>query len=231
MRVGIYPGSPTSMVSDAAGKPHGLDLRSWRRAGQATWRSPIDYVRFQRVADIVAAIRDGQVDFTVTNATPARANECQLQPARAGNRAWLSRSPRIRPIKAVEDIDRPGVKIGGHQGLDVGTDTADRNSRPRPSFPPKASRPRSRCSAAARSISTPPTSRHCSRCPTRCRAQEAPRRQLGRTSTWRIAIPKGRETAPAPAQRLRAGGAVLRRAGHHPATGGPARRGEGSIRQ
>ena len=24
LRVGIYPGSPTSMVTDAAGKPHGL---------------------------------------------------------------------------------------------------------------------------------------------------------------------------------------------------------------
>jgi polar amino acid transport system substrate-binding protein len=33
---------------------------------------PVDYVRYQRVADIVTAIKDGQIDFTVTNATPAR---------------------------------------------------------------------------------------------------------------------------------------------------------------
>ena len=74
LRVGIYPGSPTSMVTDAAGKPHGL---AYDLGGQLAKRLGVnvDYVRFQRVADIVSAIHEGQVDFTVTNATPARANE------------------------------------------------------------------------------------------------------------------------------------------------------------
>src|SRR3954469_16863526 len=90
LRVGIYPGSPTSMVNDAAGKPHGL---AYDLGGELAKRLGvgIDYVKFQRVADIVTAIHDGQIDFTVTNATPARANGGQLQPARAGDRARLSR--------------------------------------------------------------------------------------------------------------------------------------------
>ncbi|MBR0832071.1 ABC transporter substrate-binding protein [Bradyrhizobium manausense] len=114
LRVGIYPGSPTSMVADAAGKPHGLayDLGSAlaKRLGVG-----IDYVRFQRVADIVTAIHDGKVDFTVTNATPARANEVSFsQPVLAIELGYLV--PANSPIGKVEDIDKPGVRIGVTKG-------------------------------------------------------------------------------------------------------------------
>lgn len=114
LRVGIYPGSPTSMVSDAAGQPHGL---AYDLGGELAKRLGVnvDYVRFQRVADIVAAIHDGQVDFTVTNATPARANEVSFsQTVLAIELGYLV--PANSPIKAVEDIDRPGVKIGVTKG-------------------------------------------------------------------------------------------------------------------
>ena len=114
LRVGIYPGSPTSMVTDAAGKPHGLayDLGGElaKRLGLA-----IDYVRFQRAADIVTAIHDGQVDFAVTNATPARANEVSFsQPVLAIELGFLV--PANSPIAKVEDVDKPGVKIGVTKG-------------------------------------------------------------------------------------------------------------------
>ncbi|WFU77993.1 ABC transporter substrate-binding protein [Bradyrhizobium sp. CIAT3101] len=114
LRVGIYPGSPTSMVTDAAGKPHGL---AYDLGGELAKRLgvSIDYVRFQRVADIVTAIHDGQVDFTVTNATPARANEVSFsQPVLAIELGFLV--PANSPIGKVEDIDKPGVKIGVTKG-------------------------------------------------------------------------------------------------------------------
>ncbi|WGD49227.1 ABC transporter substrate-binding protein [Bradyrhizobium sp. CB1650] len=114
LRVGIYPGSPTSMVTDASGKPHGL---SYDLGGELAKRLgvAVDYVRFQRVADIVSAIHDGQVDFTVTNATPARANEVSFsQPVLAIELGYLV--PANSPINAVSDIDRPGVKIGVTKG-------------------------------------------------------------------------------------------------------------------
>ena len=38
---------------------------------------PAEYITFQRVADIVNAIKNGEVDFTVTNATAARANDAR----------------------------------------------------------------------------------------------------------------------------------------------------------
>jgi polar amino acid transport system substrate-binding protein len=114
LRVGIYPGSPTSMVTNAAGEPHGL---SYDLGGELAKRLgvPLDYVRFQRVADIVSAIHDGQVDFTITNATPARANEVSFsQPVLAIELGYLV--PMDSPIGKAEDIDRPGVKIGVTKG-------------------------------------------------------------------------------------------------------------------
>jgi len=105
LRVGIYPGSPTSMVTDAAGKPHGL---AYDLGGELAKRLgiPIDYISFQRVADIVTAIHDGQVDFTVTNATPARASEVTFtQPVLAIELGFLV--PANSPIGKVEDIDKP----------------------------------------------------------------------------------------------------------------------------
>lgn len=114
LRVGMYPGSPTSMVTDAAGKPRGL---AYALGGELAKRLGVgvDYVRFQRVADIVTAIRDGQVDFTVTNATPARANEVSFsQPVLAIELGYLV--PANSPIGKIEDIDRPGVKIGVTKG-------------------------------------------------------------------------------------------------------------------
>ena len=114
LRVGVYPGSPTSMVTDAAGTPHGLayDLGGELAKGLGV---PIDYVRFQRVADIVTAIHDGQVDFTVTNATPARANEVSFsQPVLAIELGYLV--PANSPIGKAEDIDRAGVRIGVTRG-------------------------------------------------------------------------------------------------------------------
>jgi len=114
LRVGIYAGSPTSMVTDASGKPHGL---AYDLGGELAKRLGVgvDYVRFQRVADIVTAIHDGQVDFTVTNATPARANDVSFsQPVLSIELGYLV--PANSPITEVKDIDRPGVKIGVTKG-------------------------------------------------------------------------------------------------------------------
>ncbi|MBB4380921.1 ABC transporter substrate-binding protein [Bradyrhizobium sp. SBR1B] len=114
LRVGIYPGSPTSMVTDAVGKPHGLAYDLGAELAQRLGVG-VDYVRFERVADIVSAIHDGKIDFTVTNATPARANEVSFsRPVLAIELGFLV--PAYSPIREVEDIDKPGVKIGVTKG-------------------------------------------------------------------------------------------------------------------
>jgi polar amino acid transport system substrate-binding protein len=115
LRVGVYPGSPTSMVTDSVTKQtHGVayDL------GQEFARRlnvPAEYITFQRVADVVSAIKNGEVDFTVTNATPARANDVSFSPPVISvELGYLV--PANSPINGVDDLDRPGVRIGVTKG-------------------------------------------------------------------------------------------------------------------
>lgn len=114
LRVGVYPGSPTSMVTDGAGNPHGL---AYDLGGELAKRLgiPVDYIKFDRVADIVSAIHTGQVDFTVTNATPVRANDVSFsQTVLAIEFGFLV--PANSPIGKAEEIDKTGIRIGVTKG-------------------------------------------------------------------------------------------------------------------
>src|SRR6266851_5464359 len=62
LRVGVYPGSPTSMVVDPATKrTHGLTYDLGAEFARRL-QVPVEYVTFQRVADVVGAIKNGEVD-------------------------------------------------------------------------------------------------------------------------------------------------------------------------
>ena len=115
LRVGVYPGSPTSMVKDPkTDKTHGVayDLG---RAFAERLKVPVEYVTFQRVADVIGAIKDGQVDFSVTNATPARANDVSFsQTLLSVELGYLV--PGNSPIRRADELDRPAVKIGVTKG-------------------------------------------------------------------------------------------------------------------
>jgi polar amino acid transport system substrate-binding protein len=115
LRVGVYPGSPTSMVIDPATKQtHGLAHDLGQQFADRL-KVPVEYVTFQRVADIVTAIKNGEIDFTVTNATPARANDVSFsQPVIAIELGYLV--PASSPILRIDDIDRSGVRIGVTKG-------------------------------------------------------------------------------------------------------------------
>src|SRR6202163_3691301 len=80
LRVGVYPGSPTSMVVDPATRQsHGLTYDLGQEFARRL-KVPAEYVTFQRVADVISAMKNGEVDFTVTNATSARANDVTFTP-------------------------------------------------------------------------------------------------------------------------------------------------------
>ena len=74
LRVGVYPGSPTSMVRDPkTGEPAGVALN----LGQALARTmgvPVQVLEFTRVAQVLDALKAGAVDFTFTNAKIGRAH-------------------------------------------------------------------------------------------------------------------------------------------------------------
>lgn len=113
LRVGVYPGSPTSMVKDAGtGQTHGLAHDVGQEFGKRL-NVPVDYVTFQRIAEVLAAMKDDQVDFTVTNA--ARANDVSFSPTLLSvELGYLV--PANSPISRAEDLDRPGVRIGVTKG-------------------------------------------------------------------------------------------------------------------
>jgi polar amino acid transport system substrate-binding protein len=115
LRVGVYPGSPTSQVTDPNTQQiHGVTYDLGREFA-ARLNVPVEYLSFQRIADVVSAIKDGKVDFTVTNATAARANDVSF------SRNLLSVElgylvPANSPIVRAGQIDGPGIRIGVTKG-------------------------------------------------------------------------------------------------------------------
>jgi polar amino acid transport system substrate-binding protein len=115
LRVGVYAGSPTSMVTDPNTKQlHGVTYDLGREFATRLNVS-VEYVQFARIADVIDAIKDGKVDFTVTNATPVRAKEVSFsQILLAIELGYLV--PANSSITATDQIDGPGIRIGVTKG-------------------------------------------------------------------------------------------------------------------
>jgi polar amino acid transport system substrate-binding protein len=115
LRVGVYPGSPTSMVRDAkTGEARGVSYELGRELA-ARLGVPFEPVEYPRVAEVVEAIKAGRVDFTVTNASPARARDIDFTaPILALELGYLA--PRGSKIASAADVDSPGIRVGVTQG-------------------------------------------------------------------------------------------------------------------
>ena len=115
LRIGVYAGSPTSMVRDAktgekAGIAYELGAALSRDLGVRA-----EHVEFRRVAEVIDALKAGRVDFTFTNASPARAKELDFTPALVQlELGYLV--PNASAITAIAEIDRPGVRVGVSEG-------------------------------------------------------------------------------------------------------------------
>jgi polar amino acid transport system substrate-binding protein len=115
LRVGVYPGSPTSWVKDPkTGESVGIALDLGKALAHRL-DVPVQIVEFDRVAQVLDALKAGQVDLTFTNATAIRAKDLDFT------------SPMVRlelgylvtaqsPLKSIQDIDVPGMKVGVSQG-------------------------------------------------------------------------------------------------------------------
>ncbi len=114
LRVGLYPGSPTSLVADRQGQPAGVAHDLGRELARRL-NVPFEPVRFHRLAEVVAAVKRGEVDFTFTNASPARARDVQFTaPLVKVELGYLV--PRGSSVQSLADVDRAGVRVGVSEG-------------------------------------------------------------------------------------------------------------------
>jgi polar amino acid transport system substrate-binding protein len=115
LRVAVYPGSPTSMVRAAgSGEMRGLSVEIGRELASRLG-VPAEIVVFQRVAEVVDALKNGRADFTITNATPARAQDIDFTPPLVALELGYLALPGS-PVQSIAEVDRPGMRIGVSQG-------------------------------------------------------------------------------------------------------------------
>jgi polar amino acid transport system substrate-binding protein len=114
LRVGVYLGSPTSLVRPGAGDDRGVSVDIGKELARRLG-VPYAQVEFARLALVLDALKAGQVDFTVTNATPARAAEMNFTAPLIELELGYLVLPGSR-VAALDDVDRPGVKVGVSQG-------------------------------------------------------------------------------------------------------------------
>jgi len=115
LRVGLYPGSPTSVIpasgsGEARGVGHDVGRDMARRLGV-----PFEPVVFERNAEVLEAGKAGRVDLVFTNATAERAKFLDFSPTVLEiEQGYLV--PRGSAIASAADVDRAGVRVGVSQG-------------------------------------------------------------------------------------------------------------------
>jgi len=115
LRVGVYPGSPSSLVRDPkTGETAGVALELGQALGKRLG-VPVQVAEFARGPLVLDALKAGQVDFTVTNATESRARDMDFTPPLIQVELGYLALPGS-PIASAADVDRPGVRVGVSQG-------------------------------------------------------------------------------------------------------------------
>lgn len=115
LRVGVYPGSPTSLViHPQTGERAGVALALGQLMGQQLG-VPVQVVEFARVAEIISAIQRGEVDMTFTNASPARARDVDFTRTLVQLELGLLLPPQSA-VSQFAQLDRAGLRVGVSQG-------------------------------------------------------------------------------------------------------------------
>ena len=111
LRVGVYLGGPSSAVRDAAsgelsGIAHDLGREMARRL-----RVPFEPVLYRRSAEILEALKAGEVDAGFVTYTPARAQDIDFSsPYMQIENSFLV--PAASGAQTQADVDRPGARVG-----------------------------------------------------------------------------------------------------------------------
>jgi polar amino acid transport system substrate-binding protein len=113
LRIGVYKGSPSSLVTAVDGKPAGVAHDVGQvMAGRLS--VPAQVVVFDRIALVLEALKAGKVDMTFTNASPARQREFGFtQPMLSLELGYLV--PINGKLQNIAHADA-GMRIGVSQG-------------------------------------------------------------------------------------------------------------------
>jgi polar amino acid transport system substrate-binding protein len=115
LRVGVFPGSPLSMARDSrTGELHGIGIDLGKELARRL-DVPVEQVSYQRIAEVIEAMKAGDVDFTISNATAARAVDVAFsQTLLSVELGYLV--PAASRITTISDLDKPGVRVGVTEG-------------------------------------------------------------------------------------------------------------------
>jgi polar amino acid transport system substrate-binding protein len=115
LRVGLYPGTPTSILGDpTSGNAKGVGFDLGRELAQRAG-VPFEPVVFTKNAEVLAAAKAGSVDMVFTNATPARRNDLDFSPTVLQvEQGYLV--PAGSSTRALDQLDRAGARVGVSEG-------------------------------------------------------------------------------------------------------------------
>jgi polar amino acid transport system substrate-binding protein len=114
LRVGVYPGSPFSMVRDpASGETKGVTVEVGRELAKRLG-VPYEQVEFGRIGEVLEAVKAGKVDVTLANATLARAKDFDLSLAIPNGRGQAAEFVRrfAGEIKSEGLVTRAAARAG-----------------------------------------------------------------------------------------------------------------------
>ena len=108
LRVAVYVGTTTSVISDADRRGVGYDIgQDFARALHVPFAPMI----LEKNADVQAAIKTGKADAAFTNASPERARDMDFtQPYLTIALGYLA-GPKTR-VTSLAQVDQPGVRVG-----------------------------------------------------------------------------------------------------------------------
>lgn len=113
LRIGVYFGSPLSMVRDAtSGEPVGIALGLGQQLALRLG-VPAQVVEFERQAQIAEAVQNGDVDFTL--APPSTSMPSNLPPPLI-KLALGTLVSKDSPVTQLSDLDRGDLRLGVSQG-------------------------------------------------------------------------------------------------------------------
>jgi polar amino acid transport system substrate-binding protein len=115
LRVGLYEGSPSSILSGGAvGHERGVG-NDLGKALAERLGVPFQPVVFPKNTDVLAGIKAGTLDVTFTNASPERTRSMDFTPTFMDVEKGFLVGPGSR-IGSLDEIKRPGLRIGVSEG-------------------------------------------------------------------------------------------------------------------